>query len=140
MNILYKLYTICINFFLSNILLPNNIVAPEQASVKQGVWGKTEQLLINKSILNDATKLNNSLVRLKETRTPYLWLIQTLKLAKAPQKVVNAIETLTNRWYTILTINSRDESITTDIIKFLKGVFQRDSLSVLVFLISLNPL
>ena len=40
----------------------------------------------------------------------------------------------------ILTINNRDESMTTEIIKFLKGIFQGDSLSVLLFIISLNPL
>ena len=70
---------------------------------------------------------------------PHSWLIQALKLAKVPPKVVKAIETLTNRWYTILSINNRDESMTTEIIKFLKGVLKGDSLSVLLFIISLNP-
>ena len=55
-----------------------------------------------------------------------------------PQKVANAIETLTNRWYTIFTINNRDESMTSEIIKFSKGIFRGDSLSVLLFIISLN--
>ena len=45
-----------------------------------------------------------------------------------------------NGWHTIPTINNRDESMTTEIIKFLKGIFQGDSLSVLLFIISLNPL
>ena len=56
LNIMYKLYTSCINSFLSDHLLWNNIITPEQAGRKQGVWGTTEQLLINKSILNDARK------------------------------------------------------------------------------------
>ena len=45
-----------------------------------------------------------------------------------------------NRWHTILTIKNRDESITTEIIKFLEGIFQGDSLSVLLFIISFNLL
>ena len=52
---MYKLYTSCINSFLSNHLLQNNIITPEQAGGKQGVWGTTEQC-INKSIINDARK------------------------------------------------------------------------------------
>ena len=134
------------NSFLSDHLLRNNIITPEQAGGKQGEWGTTEQLLINKSILNGARKHRRNLITVwldyKKAfdSVPHSWLIQALKLAKVPQKVVNAIETLTNRRHTILTINNRDESMTTEIIKFLKGIFQGDSLSVLLFIISLNPL
>ena len=42
--------------------------------------------------------------------------------------------------YFLTYLNNRDESMTTEIIKFLKGIFQGDSLSVLLFIISLNPL
>ena len=62
LNIMYKLYTSCINSFLSDHLLWNNIITPEQAGGKQGVWGTTEQLLINKSILNDARKHRRNLI------------------------------------------------------------------------------
>ena len=146
LNIMYKLYTSCINSFLSDHLLRNNIITPEQAGGKQGVWGTTEQLLINKSILNDARKHRQNLItvwldyRKAFDSFPDTWLIQALKLVKVTQKVVNAMETLTNPWYTILTISNRDESMKTEIIKFLKGIFQGDSLSVLLFIISLNPL
>ena len=93
----------CINSFLSNYLLWNNIITPEQASGKQGVWGTTEKLLINKSIFNDARKHHQNLTavwlhcRKVFDSVPHSWLIQALKLAKVPQKVVNAIETLTNQ-------------------------------------------
>ena len=113
LNIMYKLYTSRINVFLSDHLLRNNIITPEQASGKQGVWGTTEQLLINKSILNDARNHHQNLItvwldyRKAFDSVPHTWLIQALKLAKVLQKVVNAIETLTNRWYTILTIHKQ---------------------------------
>ena len=45
LNIMYKLYKSCINSFLSDHLLRNNIITPEQAGGKQGVWGTIEQLL-----------------------------------------------------------------------------------------------
>ena len=90
------------HFFFSNHLLRNNIITPEQADGKQGVWQTTEQLLINKSILNDARKHHRNLITVwleyKKAfdSVPHRWLIQALKLAKVPQKVVTAIETLAN--------------------------------------------
>ena len=51
LSIMYKLCTSCINSFLSDHLLQNNIITPEQAGGKQALWGTTEQLLINKSSL-----------------------------------------------------------------------------------------
>ena len=110
---MYKLYISCINSFLSDYLLQNNIITPEQASGKEGLWGTTKQLLINKSILNDARKHHQNLItvwldyRKAFDSVPHTWLIQALKLAKVLQKVVNAIETLMNRWYTILTIHKQ---------------------------------
>ena len=103
LNIMYELYTSCINVFLSDHLLRNNIIIPEQAGGKQGVFGTTEQFLINKSILNDTRKHRQNLITvwldIKKAfdSVPHSWLIQALKLAQVPQKVVNAIETLTNR-------------------------------------------
>ena len=70
---------------------------------------------MNKSILNDARKHRRNLItvwldyRKAFDSVPHSWLIQALKLAKVPQKVINAIETLTNRWYTILTTNNWDK-------------------------------
>ena len=42
----------------------NNIVAPEQVAGKRGVWGTAEQLLINKSILEEVRLLRRKLVSL----------------------------------------------------------------------------
>ena len=65
---------------------------------------------------------------------------QSFALAKLPIQLINAIETLTQCWYTKVTLNSESETLTTNIIKFLKGIFQGDSLSVSLFVICLNPL
>ena len=62
LNIMYKLYTRRIDSFLSDHLLQNNIITLEKAGGKQGVWGTTEHLLLNKSILNDARKHRRNLI------------------------------------------------------------------------------
>ena len=59
---MYKINTSCLNTFLNDHLMNNNIITPEQAGGKQGVWGKTEQLLINKTIVNDAKQKRRNLI------------------------------------------------------------------------------
>ena len=64
---------------------------------------------------------------------PYSWLLQALKLAKVPGFIVNTTKNLTKAWYTILDLFSETETLTTELIYFLKDIFQRDSLSVMSF-------
>ena len=53
LNIVYKLYTSCLNIFLQNYCEVNEIITSEEAREKRSVWGCTEQFLVNKSILNE---------------------------------------------------------------------------------------
>ena len=55
-NIMLKLYTNCMNQFLQDHCQRNNIVTTEQAGGKKEVWGCLEQLLINKTVLEEVTE------------------------------------------------------------------------------------
>ena len=63
-----------------------------------------------------------------------------MKLAKVPLQLLSAIENLTKYWATIASLHGTNESVITDIIKYRNGIFQGDTLSVLLFVLSLNPL
>ena len=71
---------------------------------------------------------------------PHEWLLYALQLAKVPTQLIEAIKHLTNQWGTVLHLIGENETITCDVIKFLKGIFQGDSLSVLLFILTVNPL
>ena len=132
--------------FLTDHVMHNNIITNEQTGGKKGTWGTTEQLLINKSILKEAKNSRRNLVtvwldyRKAFDSIPHSWLLQTLKLAKVPGIIINAIKNLTKAWYTIITLSSETETLSAELIKFLNGIFQGDSLSVMLFVLSLNPL
>ena len=54
--------------------------------------------------------------------------------------MISAIEKLTKHWATIASLHGTNETIITEIIKYLNGIFQDDTLSVLLFVLCLNPL
>ena len=68
------------------------------------------------------------------------WLLRSLKLAKVPPQLISAIEKLTKHLATIASLHGTNETIITEIIKYLNGIFQGDTLSVLLFVLCLNPL
>ena len=110
------------------------------------IWGTTKQLLINKNILKEAKTLKRNIytVWLDHEKTfdsiTHEWLLRSLKLAKVPPQLLSAIENLTKHWAAIASLHGTNESVITDIIKYLNGIFQGDTLSVLLFVLCLNPL
>ena len=60
-NLMIKLYTSYINTFVQQYCKIINIVYTEQAASKRGVLGYPEQLLINKTVLNDVKQNRRNL-------------------------------------------------------------------------------
>ena len=146
LNIMYKLYTSCFNIFLQKHCIRNNTITPKQAGGKPEMWGCVEQLLQNKSILHEVKQKKRNLITIwlnyqkAFDSIPHDWMILSLRLAKIPEKLVTAIVTLTKQWATILQLQGDQSPITSDVINFSNGIFQGDSNSVLLFILSLNPL
>ena len=55
---------------------------------------------------------------------PRSWLIRTLKLAKVAKHVTTTTENLTKPWFTKLQLNGQNESITSDLMRIMKGIYQ----------------
>ena len=51
-----------------------------------------------------------------------------------------ANKNLTESWYTKLNFNGKHDSIVPDVIKIITGIYQSDSLSVILFVLALNSL
>ena len=124
----------------------NNIITDEQAGGKRGVWGCSEQLLINKAVLKETKQQKRNLVTawLDYAKAfdsiPHSWLFLALRLAKIPEYIIKSIENLSKHWNTIVTLSSKDNIIKTDVIRYMKGILQGDSLSVIIFILCVNPL
>ena len=146
LNIMYKLYTSCINMFIQDHCETNNIITMEQAGGKAKVWGCTEHLLINKMVSDEVISNRRNLCTMwldyqkAFDSVPHSWLIKALELANIPTEIIHAVKSLTNNWATILRIHSITGTIESDLIKFVRGIFQGDTLSVILFILSVNPL
>ena len=123
----------------------NNCITPytpEQARDKQRGWVCTNQLLINKMILDELKHHCRDLLIIwfgyKKTfdSAPHNWILQALELAHVPSKIKNAINGLMSTLATKLHLNFTDIGV----IKYLTGVLQRDYMALAMFILSLSPL
>ena len=117
---MYKLYTLCLNFFIQDHCESNKIVTDEQAGGKKSIWGCAEQLLINKTILKEVkktiTKFDNYLVRFHHYQirlhsVSHSWLFTTLRV---PENIVVSIEKMSKLWTTIATFRGTNQTIKID--------------------------
>ena len=144
-NNLYKVYTSILNHFITDHCQENNIISIEQAGGQKGSWGCTDQLLMNKTLMEEIIKgRKNALCIWLDYKkafdsVPHSWLLKSLELAKVPPLVIKAIERLTQTWSMNAYLRTPNGDITTDEIKYRRGILQGDSLSVILFMLSANP-
>ena len=119
LNIMYKLYTCMLNQFIEDHCEYNSIITVEQAGGKKGSWGCTDQLLINKMVLDEVRKFRRNVFtmwfdyRKAFDSIPHSWLYEALKLAKIPDKIISAIKSLSKKWATEIIIQTKETASVT---------------------------
>ena len=97
----------------------------EQAGGKKEVWGCLEQLLINKTKVEEVIKNKRSvaMVWLNYQKAfdslPHEWLLITLKLVKVSPLVILSMETLMQKWLKNLHLTSHEGDIQAGTIRYL---------------------
>ena len=71
---------------------------------------------------------------------PHEWILRFLELFKVSPRVIGFLKHNMKKWRTQLTLTHESGTLTSDNINIRRGVFQGDSLSPLLFCISLIPL
>ena len=142
----YKILTGLIADAIYNHLNFGNYLEGEQKGCIRDRMGTKDQLLINKAILEDCKKRqrNLSMAWIDYSKAfdsvPHSWIIKCLRLYKIDEQIIKMMEDQMSRWRTNIILNHSKGSITLENVKISRGIFQGDSLSPLLFCLSINPL
>ena len=142
-NIMMKVYTGCLALLIEEHCVDNNIF-PEQAGAKKGMWGCTNQLLINKVVSDEVKQHCRNLCNIwLDYRKAYdslshEWICESLRLARC-LNTLQSIERIMKSWKTELNLPTVDGNVLIGDIVYKKEVPQRGHLSVILFILSLNP-
>lgn len=146
LNTCYKLFTRILYNRLLLCVGPVFNLLYEQRGAKRGVAGCRENLLIDRCITQDSRQYKRSLsmawidYRKAFDTTSHELLITLLRRLAVPPPIVRCLQQLILRWRTRFTLTTSERATSTEPISYRRGVFQGDSLSPLLFCISLLPL
>ena len=139
---MWKLLTGIISDKLYEFLDTENVLPDEQKGCRKGSQGTNDQLFIDKMVLREAKSRKKNLAmgwidyKKAYDMIPHSWILECLELFGAAQNVKTLLENSMNGWQTELTSNG--ESLGSVSIR--RGIFQGDSLSPLLFVVSMIPL
>lgn len=122
----------------------NEVITEEQAAGKKGSRGCTDQLLINQMINEEVTTDRRNLASVwldcQKAFLPHSWIVESLRLAKVPTSITHAVMQLMRKWRIRVHLNGASETIKTNSIEYQRGILQGGSLSLILFVQSVNPL
>ncbi|XP_044261169.1 uncharacterized protein LOC123009112 [Tribolium madens] len=146
LNACYKIFTRVLYMRILKAVDPVFREVCEQRGSKRGVAGCRENLLIDRTITQDSRQYKRNLsmawidYRKAFDTTSHHLVVHLLKSLAVPDPIVECLERMILLWRTRFTITSGATKVRTEWVTFRRGVFQGDSLSPLLFCISLLPL
>ena len=123
-------------------LTNHGLLPDEQKGCRKGSRGTAELLYIDQHILNESkTRQKNLAMTALDYKkafnmVPQSWITHCFKMYKISHEVINFIEKTMQTWRVELTVGGRSLAET----KIQRGIFQRDALSPLLFIIAMMPL
>ncbi len=140
--LMWKLLTGMIAEEMYTYLERENLLPEEQKGCRRGSRGTKDQLLIDKTVLRDCRKRHTNLamawIDYKKAYdfVPHSWISECMEIFGIAENVRNFLQRCMGQWKLLLTSNG-EELGNVDV---KRGIFQGDSLSPLLFVLSMIPL
>ena len=146
LNVVYKLWTSCLTQVLMSHCVVNNVLHPAQKGCARGQLGCVDHLLLNSRIWHQVKSKNRSLAvawldyKKAYDSVPHNWIIQCLKMFHFHPTIVNCIEGLLPLWSSTMFLQLPSSApIELMEVSIKCSIYQGDSLSPLLFCITLTP-
>ena len=142
----YKLLTGLIADDIYDHLEKNLFLENQQTGCRRKCLGTKDQLLINKSILEDCRRRHKNLsmawIDYKKAydSVPHSWILECLELYKIHPSIRNLMTRQMKNWNTSIKLSHENGEILISDVEINKGIFQGDSLSPLIFCLTIDPL
>ena len=142
LNLLRKLLTAIISDKLYLHLETQDLLPEEQKGCRKGSRGTKDQLLIDKAVIRNCKRRKSNLnmawidFRKAFDMVPHSWMLKSLDLIGAPRNVIELLKNSMKDWKTNLFSGESPLGA----VNINRGIFQGDSLSPLLFVITLIPL
>ena len=147
LNVVYKVWTSCLTSLMLHHCESHQLIHPAQKGCSRGQYGCIDHLLLTNSVWHQVC-INHRCMsvawidyRKAYDSVPHNWLLQCLCLFGFPSVLVNCLERLFPLWRTTLFLqmpSTAPQQLATMSVRC--GIFQGDTLSPLLFCLSLNPL
>ena len=146
LNTTYKLLTGIIADSIYCHLEKGDFLEEEQKGCIRDRLGTKDQLLINKTILEDCKRRQRNLsmawidYRKAFDSVPHSWITRCLELYKVDDTLREFLQHHMSSWKTDITLRHSEGEIHMPDVKIKRGIFQGDSLSPLLFCLTIDPL
>ena len=140
--IVWKVLTSILSDEIYRHLEDSNLIGEEQKGCRRGYRGTKDHLMLDKVILKDCKRRKTNLAmgwidyQKAYDLIPHSWIMETMRMVGVAEGVRNMLRSSMKRWKT--TLESAGQSLAT--VEIQRGIFQGDSLSPLLFVVSLIPL
>lgn len=146
LNNMYKILTKIISERLYAHLFENNLYPDEQKGCVKNSYGCKDHLVTSSMIQKDCKNNRKQLAiawidyRKAFDSIPHSWLVETLNIYRTSSVLLSFITKTMTTWKTDLHLSTKSSTLTIRDITIKKGIYQGDSLSPLLFCMSLFPL
>ena len=140
--LMWKLLTGIMSEELFTFLERTNTIPREQKGCRRDCRGTKDQLLIDKTVMLNSkrrkTNLSMAWIDYKKAfdMVPHSWIIECMEMYGAAENITNFLKRTMINWKTILTASGT----TLAEVNIRRGIFQGDSLSPLLFVLTMIPM
>ena len=145
LNTEYKLLTAVMTEVLYDHAIAYSLLPPEQRAIHRGHRGCLDALMIDSMVAKEVMVRHRDLsvawidYQKAYDRVPHEWMSWMLSYIKASLSVQVVLDNLRKQWSSVFCVGTGEGAVRTEL-QFRRGLFQGDSLSPLLFCLSIAPI